>query len=79
MKMFLSLYATFGCIWLCAIVNMVAGTADSLLSLNSKTFLVAKLLGTKLLKEAVSQLLRDFQGVFLRFLSNCSLCLHYFF
>lgn len=60
MKRFLFLYATFGCTWLCAILNMVASTADSLLSLDSEAFFIAELLGTKFLKEAVSQFLKDF-------------------
>lgn len=64
MKRFLSLYIAFGCTWLCAILNMVASTADSLLSLDSKAFLIAELLGTKFLKEAVSYFLKDFKGLF---------------
>lgn len=63
MKRFLSLCATFWPLVMC-ILNMVASTADSLLSLDSKTFFIAELLGTKFLKDAVSQFLRDFKGLF---------------
>lgn len=64
MKRFLSLDATLACTWLCAILNMVASTADSLLSLDSEAFFIAELLGTKFLKEAASQFLKDFKGLF---------------
>lgn len=64
MKRFLSLDATLGCTWLCAVLNMIASTADSLLSLGSEAFFIAELLGTKFLKEAVSQFLKDLKGLF---------------
>lgn len=43
---------------------MVASTVDSLLSLDSKGFFTAELLGTKFLKEALSQFLKDCKGLF---------------
>lgn len=65
---FLSLYAplihVFNWIWLCAILNMVASTADRFPSVDSFVFFIAMIPAAKFLENAVNQFLKDCNCLF---------------